>query len=58
MLSCSLVGSPATVESGLRMMLNDIKPDELMVTGHVFDHQVRLQSYRIIADIYSRLSVA
>nr|WP_089374886.1 LLM class flavin-dependent oxidoreductase [Methylobacillus rhizosphaerae] len=56
MLSCSLVGSPDVVESGLQMLLNDVKPDELMVTGHVFDHAVRLQSYRIVADIYQRLS--
>lgn len=56
MLACSLVGSTATVEAGLRKLLAELAPDELMVTGHVFDHEVRLRSYREIAAIRERLA--
>ncbi len=56
MLACSLVGSATTVKAGLRKLLNDLMPDELMVTGHVFDHAVRLQSYRAVATIREQLS--
>lgn len=56
MLACSLVGSATTVKAGLRNLLNDLMPDELMVTGHVFDHAVRLQSYRAVATIREQLS--
>lgn len=55
MLACSLVGSATTVKAGLRKLLNDLMPDELMVTGHVFDHAVRLQSYRAVATIREQL---
>ncbi|MCB5189479.1 LLM class flavin-dependent oxidoreductase [Methylobacillus arboreus] len=58
MLACSLVGSPSTVEAGLRKFLNDLAPDELMVTGHVFDHAVRLQSYRAVAAIRDKLTAS
>lgn len=56
MLACSLVGSATTVKAGLRKLLKDLMPDELMVTGHVFDHAVRLQSYRAVATIHEQLS--
>ena len=56
MLACSLVGSSATVEAGLRKLLNDLAPDELMVTGHVSDQEIRLQSYRAVATIRDRLT--
>lgn len=56
MLACSLVGSATTVKAGLKKLLQDLMPDELMVTGHVFDHAVRLQSYRAVAAIRAQLA--
>lgn len=56
MLACSLVGSATTVKDGLKKLLKDLMPDELMVTGHVFDHAVRLQSYCAVAAIREQLA--
>ena len=48
-LSCSAIGSPATVRSGLRAFVERTGADELMVTSQIFDHAARLRSYEITA---------
>ncbi len=50
-LAYSAVGSPKTVESELRGILDEMKPDELMITGHFYDHAARLRSFEIVAQI-------
>lgn len=47
----AMVGSPETVRDGLRAFRDLTAVDELMITGGVFDHDKRLQSFRIAADI-------
>ena len=49
MLSYSFVGCGETVARGLREFLDLVQPDELMLTGHVYDQAVRLRSYEISA---------
>jgi luciferase family oxidoreductase group 1 len=46
-LSCSAIGSPATVRRGLQAFIARTGADELMVTSQVFDHQARLHSYEL-----------
>lgn len=48
-LSCSAVGSPATVRTRLRELVETYRPDELMVTGMIHDHAARLRSFEIAA---------
>ena len=50
-LSCTAIGSPATVESQLRSFIARTRPDELMITSQVFDHAARLRAYEITAEI-------
>jgi luciferase family oxidoreductase group 1 len=50
-LSCAVVGSPATVKSGLAAFVARHKPDELMVTAQIFDHAARLRSYELLSGI-------
>jgi len=47
----AMVGSPETVRDGLRAFRDLTAVDELMITGGIFDHDKRLQSFRIAADI-------
>jgi alkanesulfonate monooxygenase SsuD/methylene tetrahydromethanopterin reductase-like flavin-dependent oxidoreductase (luciferase family) len=54
-LAYSAVGSAETVERQLRHILAQIKPDELMVTGHFHDHAARLRSFEIAAAVRERL---
>jgi luciferase family oxidoreductase group 1 len=54
-LSCAVVGAPQTVERGLKEFIARHQPDELMVTGHIFDHAARLQSYEIVSGLAASL---
>jgi len=55
-LAYSAVGSAQTVERELRSILEETKPDELMVAGHFHDHAARLRSFAITAEVRKRLA--
>ncbi|WP_366656903.1 LLM class flavin-dependent oxidoreductase [Fodinicurvata sp. EGI_FJ10296] len=48
-LKYSFVGGPETVHAGMAAFVKQTGADELMVTGQIYDHQARLNSYRITA---------
>jgi luciferase family oxidoreductase group 1 len=50
-LTCAMVGSPATVEQGLNTFIARHRPDELIVTAQIFDHAARLRSFNILSKI-------
>lgn len=50
-LACSVVGSAETVRRGIRDFIQRHRPDELMLTANIFDHQARLASFRIAAEV-------
>jgi luciferase family oxidoreductase group 1 len=47
----SIVGSRETAARGVRAFVERLRPDELIVVSHVFDHAARLRSYEIVADL-------
>lgn len=53
-LSSSIVGSAKTVKEKLQQFLEETEADEMMIHTQVYDHQARLHSFEIIADITSR----
>jgi luciferase family oxidoreductase group 1 len=52
----SFVGAPETVSRGVRSFLDMTKADELIVSGHIFDHSARLHSYELAARIRDSLT--
>jgi luciferase family oxidoreductase group 1 len=52
----SFVGAPETVARGVRSFLEMTRADELIVSGHIFDHAARLHSYELAARIRDTLS--
>ena len=56
-LKYSFVGSPETVAGGLRPFLEMTRADELIVSGHIFDHTARRYSYELAARVRDRLLV-
>ena len=56
MLSFAVVGSPETVARGLQERIALTGADELILTGHVFDHAARLRSYEIVSGIHARMA--
>lgn len=55
-LAYSATGSPSTVEASLRRIVERTGADELILTGHVYDHQARLRSFEIASQIKERTS--
>jgi len=54
MLSCSVVGGPDTVRAGIRAFVERTRADELMIVSDVFDPDLRLRSFEIIAGVAGR----
>ena len=54
-LSCSAIGSPATVQAGLQAFIDRTGADELMIASQCFDHAARLRSHEITAQVRSAL---
>jgi luciferase family oxidoreductase group 1 len=48
-LSCSAVGSLATVRQAMQAFIARTDADELMITSQIFDHSARMRSYEIAA---------
>jgi luciferase family oxidoreductase group 1 len=55
-LLCSVVGSPETVERGILQFIEVTQPDEIITTAHIYDHQARLRSFELLAEIRARLA--
>jgi len=54
MLTHSVVGSPKTVRTGLEQFVELTGVDEVMVVSAIFDHDARLRSYAILAEVAAR----
>jgi luciferase family oxidoreductase group 1 len=53
MLSCTFVGSKDTIGKDLQDFLDQTQVDEIMATSHIYDHQARLHSYELLADVFN-----
>ena len=51
MLACSVVGSPETVRRGLDDLAERTKADEFIVAAAIWDHDARVRSYEILAEV-------
>jgi luciferase family oxidoreductase group 1 len=50
-LSVSAIGSPETARRQLHQFVERTKPDEVIVTAQVYDHQARLRSYELLMEV-------
>ena len=55
-LSCSAIGSPATVAAAIEAFVARTGAEELMITSQIYDHQARLRSYEIVAECMADVS--
>lgn len=56
-LRTSIIGSPQTVKEKLQRFLNLTQAEEMMVNTQIFDHQARLRSFEIVAEIGGSIHV-
>ncbi|MFB9987425.1 LLM class flavin-dependent oxidoreductase [Bacillus benzoevorans] len=50
-LSLTIIGSPEKVKKEIETLAQETQVDEIMFNAQIFDHQARLRSFEIIADI-------
>jgi luciferase family oxidoreductase group 1 len=50
-MSCSATGSAATIQRQLASLLEDYRPDELIITGMIHDPEARIRSFEIAAEV-------
>jgi alkanesulfonate monooxygenase SsuD/methylene tetrahydromethanopterin reductase-like flavin-dependent oxidoreductase (luciferase family) len=51
MLRYAVVGSPETVRAGIERFAEQTRADELMVVSAIYDHDARVRSYELLAEI-------
>ncbi len=54
----SAIGQPQTVQAAIEDILGQTGADELIFTGPIFDHQARLRSFEIGAQIFRQIEPA
>jgi len=45
------------VQAGIQRFVDDLRPDELMLTGQIYDHRARLRSFEIAAEAIRALKL-
>ncbi len=50
-LTYSFVGNPTEIKDDITKFVDDTQIDELMVVSHIYDHEARLNSYKILKDL-------
>ena len=50
-LQTTFIGSPETIKPKLHAFLNKTNANEIIVNAQIFDHQARLHSYELVAEI-------
>ena len=57
-LKYTFVGAEASIKNGLAEFVAEFQPDELMIGGPIYDHQARLDSFEIAANVCRQLDAA
>lgn len=58
MLHYAVVGSRETIHEHLKVILAETGADELIAMSQIYDHEARLRSYEILAEVIGELSQA
>lgn len=57
-LAFSFVGAPETIGDGLQKLVEQTGADELMLTAMIHDHEARLRSFELAAQVCAQLQTA
>ncbi|MCY1516919.1 luciferase family oxidoreductase, group 1 [compost metagenome] len=52
MLAVSFIGGPEKLKRELQQFQHRTRINELMVSSHIYDHQARLRSYQLFAEVF------
>ncbi|UKS24345.1 LLM class flavin-dependent oxidoreductase [Paenibacillus sp. HWE-109] len=57
-LSYSLVGSRETIRAKMQQVQQQTQADEWIIAGQIYDHEARLKSYQIVAELREELNLS
>ena len=57
-VSAAVVGSRESVRNGLETFVRANRPDEIIATAMIFDHQARLRSFEILSEVREDMNAA
>ncbi len=57
-LTYSAIGSLSTVETRLREIIRETQPNEVMVNTHLYDQHMRLRSFELLSNLWTKLQAA
>jgi luciferase family oxidoreductase group 1 len=57
-LSCSAIGSPATVRSDIERFIARTGANELMINSNIYEHFARLRSFEITAEVRTQIGAS
>ena len=52
MLGYLFMGGPEKLRKDIQAFVNETQVDEVMATSHIFDHQAKMDSYRLFAEVF------
>ncbi|MFZ0475558.1 MAG: LLM class flavin-dependent oxidoreductase, partial [Halobacillus sp.] len=55
-LGSSIIGSKESVREQLQSFIDKTQADELMVISQIYDHEARIRSYEIVAELFKEAS--
>lgn len=52
MMAYSFIGGADTLQNDIQRFLDESRVDEVMVVSHIYEHEARVKSYEIVADLF------
>jgi luciferase family oxidoreductase group 1 len=52
MLGYLFTGGPETLKASIQDFINETQVDEVMATSHIFDHDAKMHSFELFADVF------
>ena len=56
MARCAAVGNADMIEDQIKKFLQETEADELIIASSIFDHEARLHSYELTAEVAGRIN--
>lgn len=54
MMQFAFIGSRETVKKGMQIFLNDTGVDEIMMASYIYDHDKKIRSFELVAELFKR----
>ncbi|WP_143960762.1 LLM class flavin-dependent oxidoreductase [Litoribacter populi] len=57
MMACTFIGTKESIQQELEDFIQETQVDEIMVTTNIYDHEDRLRSFELTAEIFQKIKI-